>query len=246
MKSFETLITKNGFDRYDDRWSPRGAKTYEEYFSQGEFSDTDKKLRKNIVYSLQYLEYLQLQLSELTLHNIVQQQVYKSYIITSMGIIEGVFYYLIKKNNLLKNDRWSLVGKSVHTNKFKDEDGKFKKHLITTMVELDTPEERKMDFEAMINKVQSKKLLSIKNEIFPFIKALKRLRNKVHLHIAKDDMDTDYWKIRKEHYLFSRWLLFSIITDEKLDTYNKRILHFIKLSDEELSYMKKRKNELKK
>lgn len=52
----------------------------------------------NFAYNMQYIEYLEKQLSELTLSDVLLTILYKSYIITAMGIVEVLFVNLLKKN----------------------------------------------------------------------------------------------------------------------------------------------------
>ncbi len=54
----------------------------------------DKDLRKNIAYNLQYLEYLEQTIKEISLSTVLTKQTYKSYIIVAIGVVESLLYFL--------------------------------------------------------------------------------------------------------------------------------------------------------
>lgn len=56
----------------------------------------DPDLRKNLAYNLQYLEYLQQTIRELSLSTVLVKQTYKSYIIVGTGILESILFHLVK------------------------------------------------------------------------------------------------------------------------------------------------------
>lgn len=232
MTNFETLIAKNDIIGRD-RWAPHKVSEYECFLSENNFRGIKTGLRKNIAYSLQYLEFLQLQIGELKLHSVIETHIQKSYIIITAGIIESIFYFILKKSGNYKKEEWKVLRKPVHTNIF-DDDGKKQKYTILLYEKLEHPEEGEMDFEAMINKVQDKKLISISGRAFPYIKGLKRLRNKVHLQGCQQDSDTDYLKICECDYLLARYILHLVLT---CDTFSAGVtpscLSFLCLSVEE-------------
>ena len=53
-----------------------------------------KDIRKNIAYNLQYLEYLEQTIKELSLSAVLTKQTYKSYIIVAIGVVESILYFL--------------------------------------------------------------------------------------------------------------------------------------------------------
>ena len=212
MTDLESILEKNTDVKYVEKWHPIFVSSFENDLRCGSFQGMSKELRKNIAYSLQYLQYIQLQLKEVHLHDVIATHLLKTYIITAMGIIEGVFYHLVKTNGCQKKTEWATQGKPVHTNTFREQDVE-KKHIITTEYKLKTPQDVQMDFEYMINKVQEKKLLSLTHKAFPYIKSLKRLRNKVHLHVTTHENDTDYNGIGFYDYILARYVLYSVLTD---------------------------------
>ena len=100
-------------------------------------------------------------------------------------------------------------------------------------MKLARPENVQMDFEYLITKVQEKRLISLPGKSYPKLKALKRLRNKVHLHVIRYDNDTDYLGISYFDYLLARYFLHTILTDKIFSPQKNSPVDFIKLSDEQ-------------
>lgn len=232
MTDFESILEKNTNVNYSERWHPTPVSSFEYALSSGAFYGMSREVRKNIAYALQYLQFLQLQFDEIHLHDIIATHIIKTYIITAMGIIEAVFHHLIVYNGYQKKEKWEDIAKPVHTNVF-FEDGEKKKYVISVEKELTTPRNVQMDFEYLINKVQEKKLLSISSKAFPYIKSLKRIRNKVHLHLIRYDNDTDYMGITYYDYLLVRHILYIILCDKKLDS-KKNYFKFICLNQTQI------------
>ncbi len=237
MTNIESILEKNNNIKYNCRWHPTTVKEFEELLQKGAFEKMNREIRKNICYSLVYLQYIQLQLEELHLHNIVEKHLYKSYIITAMGIIEGIFYHLVKINSCQKTTEWEPQN-PIHTNVVK-ENGIEMKYVITQEIKLEKPRDEQMDFEYLINKVQNKKLLSLPYQVYPQIKALKRLRNKVHLQIATQTYDTDYWNFERIDYILVRSILFLVITNQAFAISKDSVLKFLKPEKDDIEKLKK-------
>lgn len=211
MSNMETLITQNRIGG-SQRWSPTPVKDFEAAMYVGAFRGMKYELRKNIIYSLQYLQYIQLQINELSLHSVITTQLYKSYIIIAMGIIEGIFYHLIKVNNKQKKEEWEEVLRaSTNVMKVDNVDTKYE---IITLKRILPARDARMDFESMIAKVRSHHLLKLPQKAYPYIKALKDIRNKVHLFISKTDNDTDYKRFSYDDYFIAQYSLYRVLTDE--------------------------------
>ncbi len=228
MTNIETLITEKEY-KYKDKWHPDYVESMEELISGGILSGMPKHQMKNIAYSLQYLQFLELQIKELTLHSVISSIVYKNYVITGMSIIEALFHYILKSIDKWRKKEWQEERK-VMTNVFKGEDGKQRKCCIITMKKLDTPVEDEMNFDSIINKIQDSKIFDSKD--FPYIKKYKRLRNRVHLQIGDNGSDTDYFNFSIEDYLWIKYLLYTILSNSKLKN-DSRDLAFFSLSSEE-------------
>ena len=243
MSEIESLLLKNEIT-YGDRWHPTPVHFFEKELSSGAFKGLSKEVRKNIAYSLQYLEFLQLELDEMDLHSIVTTQIRKSYIITAMGIIEAVFLHLVKSKGYAKKEEWQECS-PIHTNVIREEEVD-KKYIITPSIKLKTPIESEMDFEYLINKVQEKKLIKLSNNAFPYIKGLKRLRNKVHLQIVKHENDTDYTAISFYDLWLMKYILYVVLRNEVFEPDKTTCLSFIKPSNDQIKELKEHLQKLKK
>ena len=113
----ETLIVKNGAR---NRWYPQSVETYKKSIKIPYDSDENKRLNSNFAYSMQYIEYIEKQLNELKLSEVILTMLYKSYIITGMGIIELLFVYLLKSTKNWNKTEWKEYLTFV-TNPIKDE-----------------------------------------------------------------------------------------------------------------------------
>ncbi len=233
MTNIESVLEKNTNIYYADRWHPAYVSYYENGLKNGALYGMSKEVRKNIAYSLQYLEYLQLQFEELHLHDVIETLLIKSYIVTAMGIIEAIFHHLVVSSGNQKKESWEIIKGPIHTNVFIENNVK-KKYVLTEECELKTPRDSQMDFEYLINKVQEKKLLTINSKAYPRIKGLKRLRNKVHLQIVRHDNDTDYMSITREDYYLVRRILLLILQNKKFDIPNDDYFGFLKLEKEQM------------
>jgi hypothetical protein len=237
LSSFETLVKKNDI-RYNDRWSPTIIPHFEELLSQGLLSGMDKNLKKNIAYSLQYLQYIELQLKELNLHSVIITMLYKSFIITGVSIIEGIFYHLLKSNNLWKQEEWELEIKvSSNPVQYGADIKKVETHVFKKVPKIDG----EMTLDSMIKKIEGKKLLDISHKAFPYIKRLKRLRNKVHLQIKDHPNDTDWWSFNNIDYLWMKYILHIILTNSTFELSTKQITvyNFIKCEPEDIERLTK-------
>ncbi len=232
MTDLESILEKNTDVKYSERWHPTAVTHFEAILSRGSYVGMNKELRKNIAYSLQYLQFLQLEFEEIHLHDVIATQIIKTYIITAMSIVEGVFHHIVISNGYQKKIDWKEIDTPRHTNVFR-ENNVDKKFIISTQMKLTKPENVQMDFEYLITKVQEKKLISLPGKSYPKLKALKRLRNKVHLHLLRYDNDTDYLGISYYDYLLARYFLYTILSDKTFAPKKTSAIDFIKLSLEE-------------
>lgn len=76
--------------------------------------------------------------------------------------------------------------------------------------------EMRMDLDSMIKKIEKKNLLTIDHNVFPALKKLRELRNRVHLQSGEGAYDHDYNCIRFEEIQMMRRILFAILTSPEL------------------------------
>lgn len=88
MTEIESILEKNNEINYYDRWHPTSVGCFEKELSRGAFRGLGKEVRKNIAYSLQYLQFLQIEIEELHLHNIVDTLVKNRILLQQWGLLK--------------------------------------------------------------------------------------------------------------------------------------------------------------
>lgn len=225
MLPLETLI-KSKQVKTSDRWYPQSVNCYK--FAINVLGDIDecKRLRSNFAYSMQYIEYIEKQLSELTLSDVIITMLYKSYIITSMSIIESLFVNLLHRTNNWNTTIWEEFSNiKANPKKIGSVDILVETHLFRQVDEYNM----RMDLDSMIKKVEKKNLLSIDHDVFPALKKLRELRNRVHLQIGDGPYDHDYNCFGFNEMQMMRRILYTILTSPEFCT-NADAFNFIKNS----------------
>ncbi len=181
-------------------------------------------LKSNFAYSMQYLEYLERQIQELKLSAVLLIMSYKTYIIVSMGIIEGLFSNLLQRTGQWNMTTWQEYGRITSNPKFINEENT-KSEIILYHESDQIP--MRMDLDSMIKKIEHKGLLSIDHSTFPALKNLRRLRNQVHLQNGDSPTEHDYNKFSSEEFFLMRKILYSILICKEF-CLNKNAFSFLK------------------
>lgn len=243
-EKFETLIKEKSV-KYKDRWKPITISKVELEFKDGILKDMPIGIKKNISYNLQYLEYLTFQFNELELNNAIYMSLIKNYMIIGSSIIEAIFYWIVKSNNLYNTSDLELVYTTTSNPKkhngelFVTETNVYRK---VDKYEID------MNYDSLIKKIESKKLLNLNHKIFPYIKKYRQLRNRVHLQLSQGDKDTDWWSFNYKDFLTMRCVLYFILSDANINICKKgsNLFYFLKFTQKELdslsSYLKNEEN----
>lgn len=206
------------------RWYPKSVEIFRSMLLIPPTSEFNGyAISKNIAYNLQYLEYLQKQINELVLSDVLMKMLIKNFIIVSMGIIESLFAYLLKSTGNWNQSEWKMIQKNNIDNSrpisVSDKILKTKMDVYEKVDKYDT----EMQFDAIISKVKSKKLLDVKDDkIYDIILRYKKLRNKVHLHISQYETDYNIFDIRQQKVVSK--LLYLILTDKQFCS-NQKIAH---------------------
>lgn len=170
---------------------------------------------KNIAYNLQYIQYLQKQLDSVYLTDVLERMVCKNYIITAMSIIEAIFAYLVKDSGNWKASEWKSIHKiRIDNQKPFELEGRTLKVQVEVFEKVDAQIDE-LQFDAIIDKVRSKKLMKFKTaEAFDFLKKFKSIRNKIHLHITQDA--TDYKIFDKKLQVQMKYILSAVLKNEAI------------------------------
>ncbi|MEW4353407.1 hypothetical protein AB1I63_00665 [Streptococcus pneumoniae] len=149
-----------------------------------QLQNISKDSRKNLLYNLKYLEYLQLQLDELVLDSVIEKMIWKNYIIIAYSVIELIFQ---EKAGTLDFGKKAL------------------------------------------DKVIKENSLDLTKEQIDIIQNNRKLRNRVHLLVKSEDVDTDWFAFNKEEYLTMKSMLFSILSSSKVsNTEYHKYIEFLK------------------
>ncbi|MDU2964007.1 hypothetical protein [Streptococcus salivarius] len=244
MDKLESLLNSKEVT-YSERWKPNLVNQYKNVISSGYLQNLADEVRSNISYSLQYLEFLQLQLNELNLHCMIEKMIYKNYIIISISIIEAILEEIIKFNGLQTQIHFAIVGKEIDSNEFLDEYGIRKKVRTQILQAVEKPIDVQMKLDDLLKKVKSRnkkknkpKILNFDYEKLLALDEFRRLRNKVHLSNIEEGK-TNWHEFSKKEYVTIKFLLHSILTDQNLENKNQQeYINFLILNDEERQLLK--------
>jgi len=155
-------------------------------------------LRKNLSYNFQYLEYLSYSIKKYPLTDVLQRMSYKNFIIVGMGMIEAILYYKIIENNRHKNNCWEHI-REVKGNEFKVNGEIFRIHH-NIYKKSANPIEEEIKLHTMLHKIEDEKLLGNDHGIYGKLNRLRKLRNKIHMHMPEHNTDHDYNAFASKDY----------------------------------------------
>lgn len=196
----------------NERWLPTPVDSYEIIVSRKiPLSDSDyrKALNKNICYNLQYLEYISECTNQLYLTSSLYTQCVKTFVIVAASIIEGILYHELKSNGLNSKSFWNYIKDVISETKIFDRDIRME---TKTFEKLSTEKDLDMTFDQMLNKVEAKKLLGKGHDVYAKINIIRKLRNKIHIHIGKSGFDSDYNSFDFEKLNLAKETLHEILT----------------------------------
>ncbi len=181
-------------------WCPAAVQHYHDYIQRGlpqnAFVTFRRAYIRNISYALQYMEYISHQLVNTPLHNVIENQLRKTFIITGCSVIESILWILLKGHNKQKQDWWEEI-QCRETNKFCDAGHEFK-FEIRHYRKRSAPVDIEMRFIDMCRRAEKQKVLGISSQVYASIGHLRGLRNRVHIHAVQHDQDNDWWVIKEQ------------------------------------------------
>lgn len=194
-------------------------------------------LGRNIMYSLQYEQYLQHLITSCGFTEVICKKLYKTYIIEALGIIEALFTCLVKANGKWAKDNFVPVEKKMSAERLQD--GKTIKVQTITLEKADV-HVKSMNFDAILEKIKKYHLFEINTKAFDVMKNIKDLRNKVHLQDAETSNQTDWNSFCKSDYLWARYILRIIMTNDAFIVDKKYIdiYDFLKLEPDEIKWIR--------
>lgn len=167
-------------------------------------------LRKNIAYNLQYLEYLDRTALDIKLSQVLITQTWKTFIIVGCGVVESLLQFLLIAHGKHAKTEWELV--CIGPGNAKKMEGETRKIDSHVYRKLSTPRPDQMTFDTIIKKSESKRVLGSNHDIFPKLKKLRKLRNRIHLQEIADSTDTDWNKFNWAEVTLMAEVLRSLLT----------------------------------
>lgn len=220
-----------------NKWLPMSVSDLENYLKQfmvpiPHYEEKEcRGLQKNIAYSLQHLEFIHRCGEDLNLTSVLWNQNAKTFIIVACSIIEALFFYLLRARGKAATTSWKSYRK-LSGQEFEDADGKKKKIDMEIFEKVNPENYEEMSFDKMCQRVESKKLVALRNdEFFKNLPYLRQIRNRVHVHIVKDDTDTDYLKIQQKEYNLARKVLFTLLTSELFPNVREDLFDYLKVDE---------------
>lgn len=99
---FHTLIKGHAPRNYIEKWYPINIDRYRTALNITETEPYYTHLLNNLTYNIQYLEFLEKEISELELSSTLQRILNKNILVTGVSILEGIFLYLANIHQLGK------------------------------------------------------------------------------------------------------------------------------------------------
>jgi hypothetical protein len=168
----------------NDRWYPNSIESITNHLSEYNYLNKDfterKYIQSNIAYNIQYIEYLRVTLNELNLSGVLKTQTIKTFIITSLSVIEGFFHIIFVEEKLSKNKINWVETKSSESPHFLVDDKKMK--MVSTLyIEEKSCINPNLKFQQLIRAIETSKKIDVDVQFFKDLNHLRRLRNKIHL-----------------------------------------------------------------
>lgn len=183
-----------------DRWYPTSVHTYKLSFDLDMSIENSEALRSNLAYSMQYLEFLEKEIEELKLSDVIYTMLVKSYVVTGMSVLEGLFVNIVKSNGWWKTSNLESLGTTqANETRFGAEKIVVKTELLKKVDEYPL----QMNLDELIKILERHhQALQVNHLVYPALKRLKDLRNRVHLQKVEDRLDHDYnafnFSVKKE------------------------------------------------
>lgn len=197
----------------NDRWLPVPVEAHRAFLSKliqpSKHVPHAEGLKSNLAYNLQYLEYLNYTLEDLRLTSVLWTITVKNFLIVGTSIVEALFYFVLRNAGLHRENAWSMVRK-VSTNEF-IYNNRLAKIENMLYEKLDEPIEEEMNFDAMLKKVEARKMLGNDESLYKGLKYLRRLRNRIHLQLLEKNLDTDWHNFNSKELLLTKRALHAVL-----------------------------------
>lgn len=198
-KPFSSLLKVTN-TQTQDCWYPTTANTYKLSFDLDMSIENSEALLSNLAYSMQYLEFLEKEIEELKLSDIIYTMLAKTYAVTGTSVLEGLFVNIVKSNRWWKTSALESLGTAqANETRFGTEKIIGKTELFKKVDEYPL----QMNLDELIKILERHhQALQVNHLVYPALKRLRDLRNRVHLQKVGDRLDHDYnafnFSVKKE------------------------------------------------
>lgn len=152
--------------------------------------ENSQALKSNLAYNMQYLEFLEKEMEELKISDVLYTMLIKTYVITGMSILEGLFVNIVKSNGWWKTETLESLGNTCSN---ETTFGADKVILRTEILKTVDAYPLQMNLDELIRVLsRHHQLLQANHLVYPALKRLKELRNRIHLQKADNRLDHDY------------------------------------------------------
>lgn len=216
---FETLIKGRTKKTNQEKWYPTLIDDYKSAIKIEQDNDFNKALLKNISYNLQYLEFLQKEMEELSLSAVMNAMLVKTYVITGVSILEGIFSYVVKKNGWwTTRDTEEITTVNSNDKNVDKQKIRVRTQILRVIPEKDIPV-YEMKLKSLIQILKAhKEGLQINEKMYSNLDRARDIRNKIHLTNTENYTDTDYNNFAHETKTEMQEVLYEILTSETIAT----------------------------
>lgn len=217
-KPMETLL-KSSKTESADRWYPVSIDTFRKGFALDSSVYGYHPLVDNLAYNLQYIQFLGKEIDELALnsvlYNMLFKMLFKNYVITGMSIVEGILSHIIRSNG------WDVTDEEEWFSSEATQPGPDGVGNITISIQVKrhgAKRHKRMTLDQMIKCLdRHHRGLDVDHLIYPALKRLRELRNRVHLEkeaSATNDHDYNAFDIRAKEEM--RRVLYEVLSSERV------------------------------
>ncbi|MDR3217151.1 MAG: hypothetical protein LBT55_07110 [Clostridiaceae bacterium] len=205
---FNSLVDKNA----DRNWTPKPVDVIRNSLRIYRDVEHGYHTYNNLGYNIQYLEFLQKEISELRIfHDGLRTMLYKNFIVHSMAIIEALFSNLLRGKKLWPESEWKSIAKNKIDNQKEMPVADVKIKVANEVFEKVAPYKEPMTLDAIIKKVEAKKIIDdLSEQTFGRLNHFRQMRNKIHIYTTDDGL-TDYNSFNLRDQLMMKDLLYSVL-----------------------------------
>ena len=149
-------------------------------------------------------------MSDIKLSSVLKTQTLKSIVLVGCSVMESLLYYLLVKKSAHSTTEWELKI-VMHSNQKKMNEVQTKVDSCI-YTKLPYPKTAQMNFDTIIQKAKSNKILGSSSGIYSKLDKLRKLRNKVHLQVIDNPTDTDWNSFSKSEVNDIDEILYSVFT----------------------------------